>query len=181
MKKLFRTFFISSLLLTLSANAQITKGNWMVGGNAYFDNSNLKNNTGEEIQSSTQIFIQPNIGYFFYDRFASGLSTRFGYSKTKGSSFSNTGFGVGPFLRYYFLKPEKRINILLEANYFYGKDFNKSDFNTSYGFKTGPVIYFNSSVALELLAKYEHTYYSADSYTSDSFQIGLGFQIHLEK
>lgn len=179
--KTIKLFFIATILFTISANSQITKKNWMVGGNAYFDNSNLKNKDGDEIQSSTQIIIQPNIGYFIYDRFASGLSTRFGYSKTKGSSSSNTGFGVGPFLRYYFLKPEKMVNVLLEANYFYGKDFNKSDFNTYYGFKAGPVIYFNSSVALELLAKYEHAFYSTDSYTSNSFQIGLGFQIHLEK
>ena len=179
--KSIKLFFTAILFCSITTNAQITKGNWMVGGNAYFDNSNLKNNAGIEIQSSTQIIIQPNIGYFCYDRFASGLNTRFGYSKTKGNSFSSTGFGVGPFLRYYFLKPEKRVNILLETNYFYGKDFNKADFNTNYGFKTGPVVYFNSSVALELLAKYEHIFYSSDSYTSNSFQVGLGLQIHLEK
>ena len=100
--------------------------------------------------------------------------------KTKGGN-SNSGFSVGPFIRYYFLKTEKNINFLVEANYYYGKDFNKSDFVTNYGFKAGPVIYFNSSVGLELLAKYEHVFYSSDSFTTNSFQIGLGLQIHLEK
>jgi hypothetical protein len=69
----------------------------------------------------------------------------------------------------------------LEANYNYGKNFNTQDFTTSYGIKTGPVVYFNSSVGLELLAKYQHVFYSSDSYTTNSLQIGLGLQIHLEK
>ncbi len=171
---------IAVLLFSSLANAQITKGNWMVGGNAFFDNTTSKDNGGNEYPSTTQIIIAPNIGYFIYDKFSTGLGTRLYYAKTKGNSSSNSGFGIGPFVRYYFLKPEKTINVLIEANYSYNKDFNQSDFNTSYGFKAGPVIYFNSSVGLELLAKYEHTY-SSDSYTSNSFQIGLGFQIHLEK
>ncbi|WP_395064159.1 hypothetical protein [Flavobacterium sp.] len=168
------------LLLALISNAQITKGNWMVGGSGYFNNSNAKNSNGDEIQSSTGFAVQPNLGYFFYNRFAGGLMASYSYGKTKGGN-SNSGLGVGPFIRYYILKPEKIINFLLEANYYYGKDFNKSDYVTNYGFKAGPVIYFNSSVGLELLAKYQHVFYSSDSFTSNSFQIGLGFQIHLEK
>ncbi len=179
--KTIKLFLIATLLFSGITNAQITKGNWMVGGNAFFDNTNSKDSNGNETQSSTQVVIQPNIGYFIYDNFSTGLSTSLNYSKTKGNSSSNSGFGVGPFVRYYFLKPEKIINVLIEANYYYGKDFNQPDFNTSYGFKAGPVIYFNSSVGLELLAKYEHTFYSSDSYSSNRFQIGLGLQINLEK
>ena len=48
-----------------------------------------------------------------------------GISKTNNSD-SNSGFSSGPFLRYYFLKPDKRINLLTEVNYFYGKN----DINT---------------------------------------------------
>jgi len=179
--KTIKLFFITTILFTLSAHSQITKGNWMVGGDGFFENTNVKNSEGEELQSSTQIIIQPNIGYFIYDNFATGLTARYGYNKTKGVSSSSSGFGLGPYIRYYFLKPDKRVNLLAEANYYYGKDFDKSDFNTSYGFKAGPVIYFNSSVGLELLVKYEHTFISSFSYTSNSFQLGLGLQIHLEK
>ena len=178
--KFIKLFFTTILFCSITTNAQITKGNWMVGGNAYFDNSNANNSKGEEIQSSTGIQIQPNIGYFFYDHFASGLIASYGYGKTKGGN-SNSGFGVGPFLRYYFLKSDKNLNFLLVANYNYGKNFNTQDFTTSYGIKTGPVVYFNSSVGLELLAKYQHVFYSSDSYTTNSLQIGLGLQIHLEK
>lgn len=178
--KTFKILIATLLLVSIASNAQITKGNWMVGGNAYFYNSSVKNSNGQEVINSSQINIQPNLGYFFFNRFASGLSANYSYGKTKGG-ISNSGLGIGPYLRYYFLKTEKNINFLLEANYYYGKDFNKTNFVTNYGFKTGPVIYFNSSVGLELLAKYEHVFYSSDSYVTNNFQIGLGLQIHLEK
>ncbi len=71
--------------------------------------------------------------------------------------------------------------MILEANYSYSKYFKTADFNTGYSLKSGPVIYFNSSVGLELVVKYEHFYYSIDSRTADNFQVGLGLQIHLEK
>ena len=183
MKSIFKKVKIipaTLLLISISATSQITKGNFMVGGSGYFNNSNAKNSEGAQIQSGSQIILQPNIGYFIYDRFVTGLTTRFGYSKTNGSK-SSFGFGLGPFVRYYFLKTDKNINFLLEANYNYGKDFNTPDFNTTYGFKIGPVIYFNSSVGLELLAKYENSFISSAAFTVNSFQIGLGLQIHLEK
>jgi hypothetical protein len=178
--KTIKTLFFATLLFTLTTNAQITKGNWMVGGSAYFNSYNAKNGKGEEIQKGTSVNLQPNIGYFFYNNFAGGLSAGYGISKTNNDA-SNSGFSVGPFLRYYFLKPEKRVNLLAEVDYYYGKNFDRRDFSTSYGLKAGPVIYFNSSVGLELLAKYDHNYYSSGADTTNNFQIGLGLQIHLEK
>jgi len=180
MNKILKTIALT-ILLCYTANAQITKGNWMVGGDAYFSNVTNKNANGEKVQSSSQLRLGPNLGYFFYDRFAAGLSTALGFTTINGSNNINSGFGLGPFIRYYFLKPEKTVNFLLQANYNYGKSFNNSDFTTSYGLKLGPVIYFNSSVGLELLAKYEHFYISSDSRTANIFQIGIGLQIHLEK
>ena len=181
MKNLHLFFIATALFTFFNSNAQITKGNWLVGGRAYFNNVSNKNANGDITQTSTQINIQPNIGYFFYDRFVGGLNTAIGYSKVNGNNSSSTGYSLGPFLRYYFLKPEKIVNFLFEANYAYGKEFNNSAFGNSYAFKTGPVIFFNSSVGLELLAKYERSYYSVGTLTADSFQIGFGLQIHLKK
>lgn len=122
--KTIRLFFIATILFTISVNSQITKKNWMVGGNAYFDNSNAKNSNGEEIQSSTQIIVQPNIGYFFYDRFASGLSASYGYGKTKGGN-SNSGFSVGPFVRYYFFKNRKEYKFSCRSQLLLWKRFQQ--------------------------------------------------------
>lgn len=178
--KLIKLLFIVTLLFTVSANAQITKGNWMVGGDASFNNSKVINDENEIIGSGNGIRIFPNIGYFLIDKFAIGINGNFNYGKTSGAS-SNTSFGGGPFARYYFLKPEKRVNVFAEANYNYYTSYSQGNATTnssSYRFKAGPVIYFNSSVGLELTLNYSSEKFS---YTSKYFTVGFGFQIHLEK
>lgn len=180
--KTIQTLFIASLLFSLTANAQITKDFWLVGGSAYFDNSNVKNSEGKEIFNNTSILVSPTIGYFLFDKLAGGIELNFGGRFAKGDISSDFGYGIGPFVRYYILKPEKTINVLLEANYNYSTGFNQnSTYTTTYGFKVGPVIYFNSSVGLELLAKYQHSFNSYDSYTSNRLQFGIGLQVHLER
>ncbi|WP_300977784.1 hypothetical protein [Flavobacterium sp.] len=172
---------VALLFVGTVSQAQITKGNWMVGGDAFFSSATNKDANGSVEQSSTQLLFRPNLGYFFIDRLVGGLGTSFGFSRINGENNPNEGINLRPFLRYYFLKPENRINVLLEANYSYSKYFKTADFNTGYSLKSGPVIYFNSSVGLELVVKYEHFYYSIDSRTADNFQVGLGLQIHLER
>ncbi len=179
--KPIKLLFIATLFFTVAANAQITKGNWMVGGDASFFNSNVKDENGQTLGSSNGIRIYPNIGYFFLTKFVAGINGNFNYGKPSGGS-SNTGFGGGPFVRYYFLKPEQRVNVLVEANYNYfiskTQGFDSAN-GSSYRFKTGPVIYFNSSVGLELTLNYGSSKFNSN--TSNDFNIALGFQIHLEK
>lgn len=187
MKKLFRTFFISVLLLTLSSNAQITKGNWLVGGSgniSSYENKYINNGT-EVSNKGLGINISPNIGYFFINKFVAGANISIGYTKPQGYENSSS-YGIGPFVRYYFLKEDKRINLLAQANYSFGatkSGINKSQSN-GYGFKAGPVIFFNSSVALEVTLDYNSSKLIPNNSSSSSynnFQVGLGFQIHLEK
>lgn len=179
--KTIHALLITAILFTITTNAQITKGNWMVGGDASYTNSKVINANDKIIGSGNSIRVFPNIGYFIIDKFSLGINGNFNYGKSNGSP-SNIGFGVGPFARYYFLKSEKRINLLTEVNYNYytskTQGFNSTN-STSYRFKAGPVIYFNSSVGLELTLNYGSNKF--DTYTSNTFQIGLGFQIHLEK
>jgi hypothetical protein len=100
--KTIKLFFIATILFTVSANSQITKGNWMVGGDASYDNSKVFDTNNEIIGSGNSIRIFPNIGYFIIDKFALGLNGNFNYGKSNGSP-SNVGYGGGPFARYYFL------------------------------------------------------------------------------
>ncbi len=180
MKKLFKTLFVANLLLTITSNAQITEENWLVGGSASFGKSSSKSEGGFT-QSSTGLRIEPNIGYFVKNKFALGLSASFGYSKTDGG-VSTIGYGGGPFVRYYFLKPEKIVNILAEAKYSIGtsktQGIDESTFGTSYNFKAGPVIFFNSSVALEMTLNYDTV--KSDQTIFNDLTFALGFQIHLE-
>lgn len=179
--KLIKLLFIVALLFTGVTNAQITKGNWMVGGDASFFNSKVEDANGQTLGSSNGVRINPNIGYFLFTKFAAGINGNFNYGNVSGGS-SNTGFGGGPFVRYYFLKPEKIVNLFAEANYNYYNSYSQGNSTTnssSYRFKAGPVIYFNSSVGLELTLNYGS--YKSDNGTSNDFNVALGFQIHLEK
>ena len=182
--KTLKSICISLVLFSTAANAQITKGNWMVGGSANFSSSvgESKSSSGFTSESKGSGFtISPTIGYFVTDKLAFGISPVFGYSKTDGQD-ANTGYGAGPFVRYYLLKPEKLINILTHIGYYYGS--NSSDTTTNnFNFKAGPAIFLNSSVALELTLDYSTSQSKSNSSTSTfkSFNIGLGFQIHLEK
>lgn len=179
--KAIKVLFISTILFTITTNAQITKGNWMVGGDASYNNTKVLNNNGEIIGSGNGIRVFPNIGYFFIDKLTIGVNGNFNYGKSNGSP-SSIGYGGGPFIRYYFLNPEKRINFFADLNYNYytskTQGFKSTDGN-SYRIKTGSVIYFNSSVGLELTLNYNTEKFS--DYISKYFIVGFGFQIHLEK
>ena len=172
------------LLISISTTAQITKGNWMVGGTASFTSSSYESTTNNNNTSSGKgigIILSPTFGYFIIDKLALGISPTFGYTKTDGGNDS-TSYGIGPFIRYYLLKPEKRINVLTNVSYYYGTN-NANTTSDNLNFKAGPVIFLNSSVALELTLNYNIGQFKSDSSVSTfkSFNFGLGFQIHLEK
>lgn len=69
-------------------------------GNASF--SSVKYNVGlGSHQSGTQIQIQPNVGYFFSNKFAGGIAINYNH-ETALFGDGTTLFGIGPFVRYYF-------------------------------------------------------------------------------
>jgi hypothetical protein len=187
--KPIKLFFITAFLFTGVANAQITKGNWMVGGSGSFTSSKNTSTDGFDGNTSTwkqnTLQLIPNIGYFLTDKLAVGAAVNFNYYGSPDSDLKGThSYGIGPFIRYYFLKPESRINVFAEASYHYGFT-NQSvigKFETNgYAFKAGPAIFLNSSVALECTLQYNYTKVNANSSDSGNFVVGLGFQIHLEK
>jgi hypothetical protein len=177
-----KLLLITILLLATITNAQITKRYWMVGGIANIDHYSSHNSRGEEISSGTSNSFRPDLGYFFYDKFVAGAGVDITYEVNSLNDSSNFSYGLGPFARYYFLKFENRVNLLVEANYTYATGrLQNRDPSNNYGFKFGPVVYFNSNVGLELLVKYNYSYFSSDARTAKSVQLGVGFQIHLER
>ena len=173
------------MLISISTTAQITKGNWMVGGNASYNSNTNSLNDSQAVKSST-IIVNPNFGYFLFDKFASGIKTGF-ITYFRKDSPDETGYNFGPYLRYYFLKQDKVVNLFLEGNYFYGK-YNtvNSAVTNSYGFTAGPVIFLNSSVAIELGLNYSKLVSKQDigfnqKNDQSNFNVLIGFQIHLEK
>ncbi|WP_324720029.1 hypothetical protein [Salinimicrobium sp. HB62] len=185
-----RTLFLLVILATsLTLNAQITERNWIVGGSGSFTSSTAisEDTSGREIQSkATGIALDPNIGYFLMDKFAVGLDMGIGFSNPPERNNSNWSLGIGPFVRYYFLKSENLINLFSEANFLYSTGLSKINgdrTSTRFGLSTGGVLFFNSSVGLELSLNYTDTTSKRDGLFDSEFKdffVGLGFQIHLE-
>jgi hypothetical protein len=176
----------------VSAYSQVTKGNWMVGGTIGLTSDKM-NQSDAEKETVTQFTFAPQAGYFIIDKFAAGLrfdimaETDKVHNPVNSYSTAQTDYAFGPFLRYYFLSPEKMANVFFEAGdqYFIGVPHNgtsitytSNDFNIA----AGPVIFLNSSVGLEWSIGYTWTKGIKNvGGTKNSFQTGIGLQIHLEK
>jgi hypothetical protein len=187
MKKL--SLILISLSVLIVANAQITKGNWLVGGNGNFSftSFNAESNT-----KTTTLNLGPDIGYFFIDKFAGGVRlsfyknhVQFGQPNNNFTTFTN--YDIGPFVRYYLLPIDKEYNIITEGNYQFGNEKVKTNNSSttsksnSFSFSVGPVIYFNSSVGIEFLLNYSSSGNNVSSKRGNSFGIGIGLQVHLQK
>lgn len=177
-----------------SVSSQITKGNWMVGGNLNYTKSK---STGSAASNSNvrDFTLLPTAGYFVFDKGVIGIKSELSfvkesYPQTNGTVVSNSQnfLGIGPFARYYFLPKDKRINTFSDGSILYKETVSKSSGNTTDKFKTlnyslscGMVIFLNTSVGVE----FSVGYYSSKAIDFDAkgedFKFGIGFQIHLEK
>ncbi|WP_445956176.1 hypothetical protein [Yeosuana sp.] len=170
MKKI--TLILSILLFTLSVKAQITKGNWMFGGDAIIQGYKFKNS--EKFNYYAEIF--PKAGYFVIDKLVIGSEIGiFINSATFYTSFV-------PFTRYYLLSPEKTINPFIEGGLGFKNIKDKQDIDPTltefmYQFKLGTSIFFTNSVGLNVTLNYKNNSFQFDQEISVAF----GFQIHLEK
>jgi hypothetical protein len=183
MKQKFACLFIFSVLFFSASYSQITKGFWMFGGSGSIESGSttVLNTT----YKSTSIRLDPRGGYFFADKLAAGLTLAYDFQKSNvGSSFSepSQSLGIGPFVRYYFLPIEKRVNILAEVNGAYSRVFDADAGALQYGFLGGIALFLNSTVALELLPGYRAYKTCGDIKSNkNSFVMNIGLQIHLER
>ena len=171
--KTLKLFFFITFIYTLTANAQITKGNWLLGGSGEYTNQTYKYDNGTESKLE-YISLTPNFGYFLKDKFVLGSNLTF-----RNQDIFYT-YGIGLFSRYYFLKPKKSFNLFAQINYNYV--YAVSDGKRSsrfYGVKFGQEVFFNSSVGLEFAIEYERG--NLPSGISDNIKAVIGFQIHLER
>ena len=172
---------LASFFLSINANSQITKRNWMLGGNAYYSTHKSERYDGNEEYSDLWIAIEPSIGYFIADNIAIGGKLEMYFTNASKS------FIISPFARYYFRKPNNTLNFFTEGNIGYGYAFPDSTDNYSkfkYGLKAGPVVFLTPNIGLELSLDYYHL--DADSGSdfwtgkSENIRVGFGLQVHLE-
>jgi hypothetical protein len=190
MKKVI-LFVIAASFIYSNANSQITKGNWMLGGSASFSSIKTIDITGGN--STSILNISGNVGYFITNKLAIGLKPNVSFEsiKTDNGHLSQNVSAIGPFLRYYFFPFDGRVNFFTEVSYALGvvksygngvSNYDWSNQTNSFSFKGGPAIFLNSSVALELSLGYlSYRVIGETKSGSNTFQIGLGLQFHLEK
>lgn len=174
-----KLYLLVIILFSIISNAQIIKGNWMMGGAASFSHNKRTDYTGTS--ELTSLDVTPNVGYFFIDKLAVGASAIFRYVITDENN--NFNYGIGPFVRYYFLEKEKPLNIFSEVSYGFEKVNNGNPKIENFNVKAGVVYFLNSSVGIEAALNYLNQKYSDAMYngTNNSIYLGVGFQIHLEK
>ena len=110
MKKLLITGAVA--LMAMTANAQLQKGNYMVGGEFAAANFGLNQGAGYNFQ------ITPQAAFFVQDNWAVGPYVKLGFSGAKGSP-TTFGYGVGALSRYYFSPGEQGIDSLLKHGRFF--------------------------------------------------------------
>jgi len=170
MRKIVMTILLAVIFITV--NAQTQKQDWIVGGRVDL-------NTGE---NSTHIGFSPSAGIFVIDNFAIGANFLIDYNKS--GDVKATDFGVGPFLRYYFLKGMVKPILHTSVNYLSSKYKSPAFSTTNNGSNIlaagGVALFINENVSVEILAGYSHTKYK-DFDGSGGFSLGIGFQVYLSK
>lgn len=167
-----------------SVRSQITKGNWMLGGNIHYSSTKYNSTNFGDPHTSYNWQVKPNIGYFFVDKLAAGLRANISKVGDRDRGQSYTDFNVGPYVRYYLLKADKLVNILTEAGYAFGFEKGSMPGTTSknaFSFSAGPVMYFNNVVGLEMLLSYSTYKFSKFAGSNNSIMLGVGLQVHLER
>ena len=191
MKKVL--LFILAIALFQISQAQITKGNWMMGGNGSFEKSDQTSPTFDV--KATTIALSPNVGYFLVDQFAVGarLKLDYEYLNYPNVETKHTRLFAGPFVRYYFLDNERVVNFFSEAAFQLLIDqykstvpnggYNRGSDNRlgSYSLSLGTAVFLNSSVAIEGAISYERVPQNENGTKVSNLGLKIGFQIHLQK
>lgn len=173
------------LLLAFStvANAQIQKGNWMVGGNLFGANFGLNEGAGYDFS------ISPKGAYFVEDNVAVGGYVDLGFRGAKGASTTFV-YNVGALGRYYLNPGEKGVDNLLKHGRFFleanlgigGTSISKggsSSNGLNFGFGPGYAYFITPNIGLEALLKYDANAGFGNGGYTHKLNVGLGFQIYL--
>ena len=167
MKNLMKFLLTITVCLTLAqiVSAQtVGQGAWMVGGSAGFLSQKVK----DADESSTWITFQPNLGYFIADDLAIGLSLNLTSFSPAGSDESSTDFGLGPFVRFYFVE-----NIFAQAGVNLGLgDAEFTEFQVGVGYSW----FLNDGVAIEPMLFYNSHSVDGDIGDFSTFGLLIGIQ-----
>ncbi|WP_029286604.1 hypothetical protein [Pedobacter sp. R20-19] len=179
MKKIFISSLFSVALFMGVAQAQIQKGNVMVGGNL----ANI--NLGLDNPKVFSVDITPKAAWFIQDNVALGGYVNFGLSTTKNAP-TTTNYGVGALGRYY---AGKDVEVLNHGRFFAeatvgvgGTSVSRGGANTNgLNLSVGPgfAYFITPNIGLETLLKYNGLVGFGNTTAQNSLNLSFGFQVYL--
>ena len=121
MKKFLILSVLSTAFIAQFANAQVDKGNKMLGGSVGFNNTKLDNTFYGNLKT-THIFLSPKFGFGLSENWILGIATQYGNQKrndNNGYQRVTNMYGVGVFARK-FHGLNDQFGIFGEAGFNYG-------------------------------------------------------------
>lgn len=182
MKKLF---FAAAIGLFGLSNAQIQKGNIMVGGELAAANFGLNQGGGYNVA------ITPQAAYFVQDNWAVGPYVNLGFSGAKGSP-TTFNYGVGALSRYYLSPGEQGVDSLLKHGRFFVEgnagiggqtisDGGDSTNGLDLGIGPGYTYFITKDIGLDASLKFNGNVGFGSRTTSSNIAFRLGLNIFLPR
>ena len=170
-------------LLGMTANAQLQKGNWMVGGELAAAGFGLNTGGGYNFQ------ITPQAAYFVQNNWAVGPYVRLGFSGAQSAPTTFT-YGVGALSRYYLSPGEQGVdNLLKHGRFFLEGNAGIGGTTTSMGGATahgldlgvgpGYTYFITQNIGLDASVKLNGNLGFGNRGTTSSIDFRLGFNIFL--
>ncbi|HVX26840.1 MAG TPA: hypothetical protein VHB70_10890 [Parafilimonas sp.] len=182
MKKIFGALIILCLFAAEKTNAQLDRGTAIVGADLFNFNIGLKKG------SQTNISLSPKAAWMLNSNFAVGGYVNFDLTtqKVAGTTYTNTGYGIGALARYYVNDP--KVNLLRSGRWFFegnagfeGTNVKGGNSTNGLGLGIGPgyAYFITRNIALEGLLKLNENLGFGNTTSTGDLNFGLGFQIYL--
>lgn len=179
MKKFTFLTIIAAMALSISARAQIQKGNVLVGGD--FSNISL----GLDDSKVFNFNISPKAAWFIQDNIALGGYVNFGIQTAHNSS-TTVNYGVGALGRYY---TGTDVAVLRHGRFFGEANLGVGGINVSdggghtngldFGFGPGFAYFITPNIGLETLLKYNGVAGFGNAGYQSTLNLNFGLQIYL--
>lgn len=182
MKKILVAVAILFLLASEKSNAQLEKGYAIVGADVANFNIGLKKG------AQTNISLTPKAAWLLNNKVAIGGYVNFDLTSQKisGTTYTNTGYGIGALARYYVNDP--KVNLLRSGRWFFegnagfeGVNVKGGNSTNGLGLGVGPgyAYFITKNIAFETLLKFDENLGFGNTTSTNDLNLSLGFQIYL--
>lgn len=186
------------LFWLFSANCQLSKGTYMVGGDigsrlvTTSNNGLLGFNFGLNEGAGYNVGLSPKAGYFIVDNFLIGAVVNIGFTKSPeddGKATKTTVYGFQALSRYYLNPVDAGVeNFLKSGRFFFENNLGIAGVNAkdgpttngfSFGFGPGYSYFITNNVAIETSVKYNGLVGGGNTNYQNSLGLNIGIQLFL--